>query len=495
MVTVHEYLLMVQTRSGQSLAQPAALCLPAGIVSGFLIMAKFWRMLLCALVSLVYGGVASAAPEILETDRFGQIEIFRPAGTPTQVALWLRGAVAGEGGVVIRDSLLEQGFVVAGIDADRYRDSLKTSGGCTQFGEFVRLNQVVQNRLALSRLVRPVLLGSGSGADLAYAVALANGSEFSGLVVESLCRGIVTLGAFCDARLLEGQDKSEQLQFPVHFPPSLPGIVIRPVTARTCAVTDKPFNPEADTTSVTKLTASDPLFSGLLSKAIADRFPQPGLAAENTAVDTEFLEDLELVELPADPPGKRLMIFLSGDGGWAAIDKELGGYFQEQGINVVGFSSLRFFWKAKTPEETAHMLAQVISHYEKIWHSSQVLLAGFSLGADVLPSAYNRLPAKIKRAVDGMILLNPEKRIAFEVKLTDWLNIDSGEGMDGLPELLKVRIPLICVYGEQEIKDTLCTQLPSGVAQVIQLKGGHHFDGDYRALGARLLELSRPIPE
>ena len=44
-----------------------------------------------------------------------------------------------------------------------------------------------------------------------------------------------------------------------------------------------------------------------------------------------------------------------------------------------------------------------------------------------------------------------------------------------------------CVFGEEEGPDSACTQPELAKLRKIQTTGGHHFDGDYDALAARLL--------
>ncbi len=61
-------------------------------------------------------------------------------------------------------------------------------------------------------------------------------------------------------------------------------------------------------------------------------------------------DDLSLIELPVKQPSDApMVIFLSGDGGWAALDKGLSTQFQLHGMPVVGWSSLTYYWKKKNP--------------------------------------------------------------------------------------------------------------------------------------------------
>jgi len=48
-------------------------------------------------------------------------------------------------------------------------------------------------------------------------------------------------------------------------------------------------------------------------------------------------------------------------------------------------------------------------------------------------------------------------------------------------------VPVICVHGADEGEDSFCAKL-AGKANVRQLElpGGHHYNGDYDALGERI---------
>jgi hypothetical protein len=114
--------------------------------------------------------------------------------------------------------------------------------------------------------------------------------------------------------------------------------------------------------------------------------------ARPAAPGSMTIADLPLVTLPTPTPGPIMAIFYSGDGGWRDLDKQIGKNLQASGIPVVGFDTLRFFWDRRTPEEAANSLAVAIGHFSRAWNTPNVLLVGYSFGADMLPFAVNRLP-------------------------------------------------------------------------------------------------------
>ena len=61
-----------------------------------------------------------------------------------------------------------------------------------------------------------------------------------------------------------------------------------------------------------------------------------------------------LVEMPAPRRrGDAFAIILSGDGGWRDLDRQIGRHLRDTGVPVLGFDCLNWFWRRRSPEETA----------------------------------------------------------------------------------------------------------------------------------------------
>src|SRR6185369_14466460 len=157
--------------------------------------------------------------------------------------------------------------------------------------------------------------------------------------------------------------------------------------------------------------------------------------------------------------------------------------------NVVGWDSLRYFWHEKTPEELAADLDAVIRRYAEPWHASDVVLAGYSFGAGVLPFAYNRLPEATRAKVSQLSLLGFSADADFEIHISGWIGAPpSDEARPVGPELARIAPGLIqCFYGEEE-DDSLCPSLEASGAEIIRTAGDNHFNSDYDALAKRILD-------
>ncbi len=205
--------------------------------------------------------------------------------------------------------------------------------------------------------------------------------------------------------------------------------------------------------------------------------------------------DLPLIEVPADivtgQPANTdsLVVLLTGDGGWAAIDKSIAKILAAKGIPTVALDSLSYFWKARTPEETAKDIENTITQYLNKWNRKRVILIGYSFGADVLPFVANNLTTETQQKVSLVALLGMGKTAAFEFRLSSWMNADKNPNrLPIIPELRKMKwAKSVCIYG---VDDDAANCLPTaelGVG-IISMSGDHHFDEKYDELVQHILD-------
>jgi type IV secretory pathway VirJ component len=204
------------------------------------------------------------------------------------------------------------------------------------------------------------------------------------------------------------------------------------------------------------------------------------------------VSDLPLIESPATGAETDLLaIMLSGDGGWAGLDREVARELNSRGVPVVGWDSLRYFWDARTPSGAAGDLDRVIRHYAQAWHKSKVLLIGYSQGADTMPFMENRLPDESRSLVKATALIALSDEAFFEFHVSHWLGAPTG-GLPTAPEVTSGRMgPVACVYGKDET-DSPCRKLHGAGLRAIVLPGGHHFDGDYAGVAQAILKTVPP---
>ncbi|HFL2188447.1 TPA: virulence factor family protein [Pseudomonas putida] len=195
---------------------------------------------------------------------------------------------------------------------------------------------------------------------------------------------------------------------------------------------------------------------------------------------------IPVVEVPAGQTTDTVTLFLSGDGGWRDLDRDVAGEMAKLGYPVVGIDTLRYYWQHKTPEQSAADLSELMQHYRQKWGTKRFVLTGYSFGADVLPAIYNRLPVEDQQRIDAVMLLAFARSGSFEIEVEGWLGKEGQEAPTG-PEM--ARLPaakVVCVYGVEETDESGCTE-KTAVGERLKLPGGHHFDENYPALAKRLI--------
>lgn len=195
---------------------------------------------------------------------------------------------------------------------------------------------------------------------------------------------------------------------------------------------------------------------------------------------------IPVVEVPAGQTTDTVTLFLSGDGGWRDLDRDVAGEMAKLGYPVVGIDTLRYYWQHKTPEQSAADLSELMQHYRQKWGTKRFVLTGYSFGADVLPAIYNRLSADDQKRIDAVILLAFARSGSFEIEVEGWLGKEGQEAPTG-PEM--ARLPaakVVCIYGVEETNESGCTD-KTAVGERMKLPGGHHFDENYPALAKRLI--------
>jgi type IV secretory pathway VirJ component len=452
-----------------------------------------------ALVTLAWAWAASAEP--LSYGRFGTVAVVQSSPAPSRVAIFLSGDGGWNAGVVeMANAIASRDTLVLGVDTARYLKALARGSDACGYpaGELEALSQYAQKKLGLARYSVPVLVGYSSGATLAYAALVqAPVNTFRGAISLGFCADLPLRRPFCKGHGLtshEGADGKSVLVEP-DADLELPWVVLHGQIDQVCSVREAAAF--VAKTGRAKLDALEKVGHGF---SVAARWRPPLLAGLDEVAGRKTpaerphaaeVSDLPLVEIPAraqagDP--NVLAVILSGDGGWASIDREVGGALAAHGVAVVGFDSLQYFWTRRTPDESAHDLSRVVTHYLADWHKERVALIGYSRGADVLPFMASRLPPELRAKLALVALLGPAQSVDFEFHLSDWLGGgDSASALPTRPEVEKLRgLSILCVYGKEE-SDSLCPTLPAGLATLDARAGAHHFDGDYEALAQRLL--------
>lgn len=214
--------------------------------------------------------------------------------------------------------------------------------------------------------------------------------------------------------------------------------------------------------------------------------------AQGVAPDTVSVRDLPLIEAPSPSAGRVLAIFLTGDGGWAMLDRSVARVLTDSGIAVVGFNSRSYLEHRRTPDDAGRDIARVARHYLAQWHRDRLLLVGYSRGADLVPFAATRLPADLRDATVGLAMLGPARSASFEFHFIDlFRDIERPGDPLILPEIERLRgMRMLCVFSTAD-KASACRDADPSLIARYSHGEDHHFDDDYRGVGEMIVAATR----
>jgi type IV secretory pathway VirJ component len=468
-------------------------------------------ILACFLAYIFACGIATAAPvqeKKVHFAPFDTVTLYYAPGSITNVVLFISGDGGWNLGVVtMARSLQSLGTLVAGVDIRKYLRYLTASYTRCLYpaGDLELLSKFIQKECNLPKYIRPILVGYSSGATLAYAALVqAPGGTFSGAVSMGFCPDLPMSKEWCRGfgltyRLLpKGKGVSFDptsrtipwIAFQGDIDQVCPAqaveayvkqvrgarLVMLPMVGHGFSV-EKHWLPQFKEAFKT-LTAAEP---------VPIKAPKP---------NDSLIAGLPLIEVPSQgQPKDCFAVLLTGDGGWAEIDKSIADALAADGVTVIGWNSLDYYWTRRTPEEASKALAAIITYYRTALQKDKAVLMGYSLGADVLPFIVRRLPKELFDKTDLIVYLGLSDRVDFKFSPTAWLGgKPSPNALPVIPEIEKLKgKSMLYFYGKEE-SDKIVGRIDSSAVKIIELPGGHHFDGRFDLIARDILSAIAELP-
>ncbi len=284
--------------------------------------------------------------------------------------------------------------LVAGIDITTCLKQLQSTreACCYPAADFGESSRFLQKHYGFTNYFQPLLAGYSSGATLVYAtLAQAPPNSFRGGLSVGFCSELQLSRPMCRGSGLKFSAGPQGKGYAFQPAPDLPTpwIAFQGESDQVCApAATAQFVSQTGNASLVSLPDVGhgfsvqrnwmPQFRESFNQLVAGT-PTPAPARPTG------LNDLPLVEVPVRQPGKTFAVIVSGDGGWASIDKSLAESLAAEGIPSIGLDSLHCFWTPHTAGEMGHDLTAILHHYLAPWQMDKVMLIGYSRGADVLP--------------------------------------------------------------------------------------------------------------
>ncbi len=459
------------------------------------------------------------AEESVSVPLLGKVAIYRPE--PLERARGVVLFVSGDGGwklgVLGMAKRIAPGALVVGISMPVWQKEIEKHPDQCWYpaGELEAIAQAVEKIYKFPRYLRPILVGYSSGATVVYgSLAQAPAGSFAGAVSLGFCPDLEVRRPFCgrgpwkpsydpkkhltllptrgDLPVADGdkpswfalQGQVDKVCSPpdtARFVSEIPAGRIVPLPKVGHGFGNPKRWGEAFDSSVGSFLESqgawEPWHGVEPSKA-------PNLAPE------EINRRLDALDLPLavtwPESASSALIFVSGDGGWMDLDQEVASRLHDAGVAVIGWSTLRYFWKAQTPEGFLKDLARVIGALPE---EMRVFAGGYSFGAEVVPVTLATAPAgdAALARIRGMVLLGPGRYASFEVSPLDWIFTSTTPTAHPVRAALEKErdIPVLCIEAAAG-GDSGCPPDPRPGLTRIRLPGSHHFGGDYATLAEKI---------
>jgi len=443
---------------------------------------------------------AAIEPDTLSFGPFKTVHVYKGAAVPKHVSLFVSGDGGWNLGVVdMARELAKNDSWIIGIDIRTYFKNMLVSHGVCAYAaaDFEGLSHFAQKKLGLKEYIVPSLIGYSSGATLVYGVlAQSPQGTFAGAISLGFCPDLDVAKPLCKGDGLMSESRGGKLVGTNLLPATnlkSPWIALQGMRDETCL-------PEPTIEFVKQVPMGEvitlpkvghgfgvpanwmPEFLGAFAKMTPPHAQPSSISQGDLQAPNLPLEEVPAVGVASNT----FAILLTGDGGWAGIDRDLAQSLAQKGIAVVGWNSLKYLWERKEQPVASQDLNRVIAYYLSAWKKEKVILLGYSLGADILPAMAAGLPPEVRTKIESIGLIGVERTYDFEFHITDWVP-GKDDGKPILPELQKLKgTRILCLYGKEE-KGSLCPTLDSSLARAIPFEGGHHFGGDYNALADALL--------
>ncbi|MFL5337999.1 MAG: AcvB/VirJ family lysyl-phosphatidylglycerol hydrolase [Geminicoccaceae bacterium] len=441
------------------------------------------RLLAAGTVAALWPLGAQAAPReiAIQQDTFGALTLLAPAGEPTAFVVYLTDGDLTPERRAEAEQIVARGAAVMPLSTPEIirRMEAKADPGSQcfyAFGEFEDLSTTAQRALGSSAYRWPVILGNGTASGTLAYLAIAQAPANTGAVSVGFGAGLNSRLPVCPGAKAAVAPGGGFTYAPASDIPA-PWVLVAPA------------EPPAETKAFLDADAGNDLRLEPDPKA---QFEAALTAAlEMGAPPTASLADLPLVELPAQGRSGTFAVFLSGDGGWRDIDKSIAETLSQNGLSVVGLDSLRYFWKEKRPEQIARDLERIVAHYGQSWQAPGIVLLGYSMGADVIPPAWSKLSQATRDETKLIALMGLEPTAIYQISIAGYLGVNGDDEIDIRPDLKALPASkVMCFYGSDEKADgdTACTLPEMSGAILMERAGGHHLDGDYRAIARDILK-------
>jgi type IV secretory pathway VirJ component len=433
---------------------------------------------------------AAVSGDSLNVPSFGKVYIYNRTTTPQNVILMISGDGGWKSGVIgFSQTFSDMNSLVIGVDILQYfKDLRERTDDCYNVAaDFVQLASVIEKKYDFPDYMPPVLMGYSSGATLVYGIlAQERPGTFIGGISVGFCPDIELPKMLCEINGLTVTTDVPGKRYILQPDDKLgnPWIVLNGKLDKICnypAVVDFMSRTKgAELITLPKVGHGFSKWSDFMPqwKDAYSRLIATYEKEKPAKVDAGQVKNLPVVITNSKNEDRQapVALLISGDGGWYGFEQSIADNLAKQGIPTVGLDSKKYFWKRRTPEETASDIAKALNFYGEEWGRTKFVLVGYSLGAEIVPFIVNRLPEEIKSKIESVVLLSPATTTDFEIHISNMLGMGNRQNTyNTIDEIIKLQsIPTLIIFGDGEK-----TEIPSLLSKtsviIKKIPGDHHY--------------------
>ncbi len=188
-------------------------------------------------------------------------------------------------------------------------------------------------------------------------------------------------------------------------------------------------------------------------------------------------QDFPVKEWSSATHDKPIIFYISGDGGFNKFSTALCQSLNNKGYDVCALNARSYFDDKKTPEQTTNDIKNYLSKKIVARKNKQIVLIGYSFGADVLPFILNRLPKNVLD-IPVSFIMGSSGSTDFEIHWSDIFGGNTKRDMDVASEINKLNNENIVIINGSDKEELTLNKISLKKYTHEVLPGGHHFDGN-----------------
>jgi type IV secretory pathway VirJ component len=439
---------------------------------------------------LIYESRAASPADSVNVASFGKVYIYKQTNTPQNIVIMISGDGGWKFGVIgFAEAFSEMNTLVIGVDILRYYKNLRQrTDSCYNVStDFVQLATAIEKKYNFPDYKPPVIMGYSSGATLVYGIlAQARPGTYIGGISVGFCPDIELPEMLCQINGLRERVDIPGKRYILLPDPKLgnPWIVLHGKNDKVCN-----FSEVVDFVSKTygaELIALPDVGHGFSKwsnfipqwKDAFIRIIEKYEKVQPVAGNIDQIKNIPVVITNARFQNKEasVALLISGDGGWYGFEQLIADNLANLGVPTVGLDSKKYFWKRRSPEETAGDISNLLNYYGKIWSKDRFVLIGYSLGAEIVPYIVNRLSEVMKSKIVSTVLLSPATTTDFEIHISNMLGMGNRQNSYNVTEeIIKMQsVPALAIFGENE-KSPVPGLLNGTSVKIRIIPGDHHY--------------------